>query len=191
MGQDDAERFHPVSLAEWRDWLAEHHDRGHGVWLVSWRRAAGKEPLPYEDLVLEALCWGWVDSTVKPIDDERTRMWFAPRRPQTSTWVRSNKDRVARLEAEGRMQPAGRALIEAAKANGMWTLLDDAEAGVEHPLLTAALDAEPAARSYWDGMPPSARKQALAQIALARTDATKEKRVAAIVTACAAGRRPY
>jgi uncharacterized protein YdeI (YjbR/CyaY-like superfamily) len=190
VGQDEAEIFHPHSLAEWRDWLAEHHDRGAGVWLVSWRRASGREPLPYEDLVLEALCWGWVDSTVKTIDDERSRMWVAPRRPRTSTWVRSNKERVARLEAEGRMQPAGRALVEAAKANGMWTVLDDAEAGVEHPLLTKALDADPAARASWDALPPSVRKQALTQMALARTDATKAKRVAAIVAACAEGRRP-
>ena len=74
-----------------------------------WRRGSGRPVIEYEESVLEALCFGWIDSTRKVVDDDRVMMWFAPRRPQ-STWVRSNKERVARLEAEGRMQPAGRTL---------------------------------------------------------------------------------
>lgn len=88
------------------------------------------------------------------------------------------------------MRPAGRALVEAAKANGMWSVFDDAEAGVEDPALTAALDAVPAARAFWDGLTPAMRKRVLMDLALARTDATRQRRIATTVDACAAGRRP-
>ena len=177
---DDAERFHPQSQQEWRDWLAAHHDRGHGVWLVSWRRGKGRRPLDYEESVLEALCFGWIDSTSKVIDDDRVMMWFAPRRAQ-STWVRNNKERVARLEADGRMQPPGRALIEAAKANGMWTVFDDAEAGVVHPDLAERLALDAAASAAWDALTPAGRKRHLMDIALAKTPATVAKRVDAVI----------
>ncbi|MET0766114.1 MAG: YdeI/OmpD-associated family protein [Aeromicrobium sp.] len=179
---DDAERFHPETLPQWSEWLATHHDRGYGVWLVSWRRPTGRPAVEYEEAVLEALCHGWIDSTQKVIDDDRVMMWFAPRRPQ-STWVRSNKERVARLEAEGRMQPAGRALIEAAKANGMWTVFDDAEAGIVHPELAERLAADPAAAAAWDALTPGARKRHLMDVALAKTPATVTKRVDAVLAA--------
>lgn len=173
---DEAERFHPASQDEWRQWLAQHHDRGRGVWLVFWRRESGRPVIEYEDSVLEALCFGWIDSTRKVLDDARVMMWFAPRRPQ-STWVRNNKQRVARLEAQGRMQPAGRALVEAAKANGMWTLFDDAEAGVVHPSLAERLAADPAAAASWDALTPAQRKRHLMDLALAKTPATLSKRI--------------
>ena len=177
---DDAERFHPETLPEWRLWLAEHHDRGHGVWLVFWRRESGRPALSYEDSVLEALCFGWIDATRKVLDDERVMMWFAPRRPR-STWVRSNKDRVARLEAEGRMHPAGRALVEAAKANGMWTALDDAEAGRVHPDLAARLANDQAASAAWDALTDAARQRHLTDLALARTPGTVARRIDAVL----------
>lgn len=177
---DDAERFHPASLEDWRAWLAEHHARGHGVWLVFWRRSSGGPVMEYEDSVLEALCFGWIDSTRKVLDDNRVMMWFAPRRPQ-STWVRNNKERVARLEAGGRMQPAGLALVAAAKANGMWNVFDDAEAGVLHPALSAALADEPSASTAWDALTPAQRKRHLMDLALAKTPTTLAKRVDAVV----------
>lgn len=173
---DEAERFHPASLDEWRDWLAQHHGRGHGVWMVFWRRESGRPVIEYEESVLEALCFGWIDSTRKVLDDERVMMWFAPRRPR-STWVRNNMERVARLEAEGRMQPAGRALVEAAKTNGMWTAFDDAEAGVVHPELAARLAAHPEAAAVWDALTPAQRRRHLMDLALARTPATVARRV--------------
>lgn len=179
---DDAERFHPDSLDDWRAWLSEHHGRGHGVWLVFWRRTSGGPVMEYEDSVLEALCFGWIDSTRKVLDDDRVMMWFAPRRPQ-STWVRNNKERVARLEAEGRMQPAGLALVTVAKANGMWTVFDDAEAGVVHPDLAAALADDLQASAAWEALTPAQRKRHLMDLALAKTQATLAKRVDAVLDA--------
>lgn len=179
---DDAERLHPNSLDEWRTWLSAHHDRGHGVWLVFWRRGSDRPVIEYEDSVLEALCFGWIDSTRKVLDDDRVMMWVAPRRAQ-STWVRNNKQRVARLEVEGRMQPAGRALVQAAKDNGMWTVFDDAEDGVLHPDLAARLASDPEATAAWDALTPARRKRHLMVLALARTPATLTRRLDAVVAA--------
>lgn len=177
---DDAERIHPASQHEWREWLEQHHGRGRGVWVVFWRRGSGRAVLEYEDSVLEALCFGWIDSTRKVLDDDRVMMWFAPRRPK-STWVRSNKERVTRLESEGRMRDAGRALVEAAKANGMWSVLDDAEAGVVHPDLAAQLATNPSAAAAWESLTPGVRKRHLTELALAKTPGTLANRVEAVV----------
>lgn len=185
----DAERFQPANLAQWRDWLAAHHTRSEGVWLVTGRRGSGVPQLPYEELVREALCWGWIDGQAKVLDDQRGMQWMAPRKPN-SPWAASNKARVADLEREGRLQPAGIAEIERAKANGMWTVFDSVDALVEPVELAAALDADPAARAAWEGFPPSVRKQALGAIALARRPETRATRIAAIVARAARGERP-
>lgn len=181
--------MHAESRESWHAWLAEHHADSTGVWLVSWRRHTGRPRLEYEDAVLEALAVGWIDGQAKTIDDERGPLWFAPRRP-SSTWARSNKERVERLEAEGRMQPAGRAAVEAAKAGGMWNVLDDAERLIEPPELAARLDADPAARDNWDAFPPSARQMALGWIALAKRPETRGRRIAETVRQAAANIRP-
>lgn len=183
------ELVHPAGIADWHRWLAAHHGRGRGVWVVSWRRGSGHTPVPYEDLVCEALCWGWIDSRTRTLDDQRAAMWFAPRSAR-STWVRSNRERVERLEAQGRMQPAGAAAVAAARADGRWDLLREAEDGVEDPLLTVTLDADEAARAGWDAATPAARARALIDLALARTGPTHEKRIARIVAACRQGRSP-
>ena len=170
MPDADLPLLHPVDLAAWHDWLAEHHATSGGVWVVFWRKESGREPLDYDEVVREALCWGWVDGTIKVLDADRRVLWFT-RRGRTSAWAASNKARVAELIAQGRMQPAGHAVIEDAKARGLWTVLDDAEALIESPDLAAALDADPIARAHWDAFPPSARKFALivaALVAIAR-----------------------
>lgn len=188
MARADSPVIDPGSAAAWREWLAANHASSTGVWLVVARRA-DTTGVSYEDSVCEALCFGWVDGQSKVLPDGRSTIWYTGRRPG-SGWAASNKARIARLEAEGRLAPAGVAMVEQAKANGTWTLLDDAEALIEHPLLTAALDADPAARASWDGFPPSVRKQALTWIATARRDETRAQRIAAIVTKAARGERP-
>ena len=109
--KDEAERLHFTTAAEWRDWLAQHHTQPQGVWLVGYKLRTGKPAIAYEDAIREALCFGWVDSTYRRVDDERGALWWSPRR-KGSLWASSNKERVARLEAEGRMTDAGRAAIE-------------------------------------------------------------------------------
>lgn len=173
--QDDAERIEPLSAAAWGEWLAEHHDRGSGVWLVSARRDAEKA-FSYEESVLEALRFGWVDSTQRPVDETRSMMWFAPRRPQ-SLWTRPNRERIARLEAEGRLEPAGRAAVEAAHANGNWDLLEPAEDGIVPDDLSAAFDRHPGGREQFESFSPSVRKAILSWIITAKRPGTRADRI--------------
>lgn len=114
---DDAERFAPARLAEWTAWLAAHHADTPGVWLVTHTQSSGRAEFDYEHAVREALCWGWVDSTQRSLEGRRTMIWYAARRPG-SVWTRNNKQRVALLEEAGRMQPAGVAAVDAARASG-------------------------------------------------------------------------
>lgn len=183
--QDDAERFEPSSAEEWGGWLAEHHADTPGVWLVTPRREADRA-LGYEAAIVEALRWGWVDSTQRPLDEHRSMMWYAPRR-RGSVWTRRNKERVSRLQAEGRMQPAGAAAVAAARESGMWTLMDPVEDRVVPDDLADALAARPGAREHWEGFTPSAQKQVLAWIVLAKRPATRAARVAAAAEAAERG----
>lgn len=172
------------SRAQWRAWLAAHAAEGQGCWLVYPRRGA----VAYEELVEEALCVGWVDGQARRVDEDRTALLMTPRRPG-SGWARTNKERVARLEAAGRMQPAGRAVVQRAQQDGSWSLLDTAEALEEPPDLTAALDAQPPARAQWDAFPPSARKLMLTWVATAKRPQTRAARVAAVADGAARGER--
>ncbi len=168
--------IHPATLADWRAWLADNHTRPNGVWLITYRPATGKETFNYEQAVEEALCFGWIDGQANKLDDERTMLWFAPRRPG-SGWARTNKARVERLIADGRMTPAGLTKIEAAQADGSWTLLDSVERLEVPDDLAAEFDKYPDARAHFDAFPPSARRMALAWIAMAKRPETRAKRV--------------
>ncbi|QTV80915.1 YdeI/OmpD-associated family protein [Microbacterium sp. NIBRBAC000506063] len=168
-------------------WLAANHETARAVWLVIPRGSGYRER--YEQAVRQALCFGWVDGQSRPHDGEGTLQRFSPRKPR-SMWAGTNKARVAELEAAGLMTDAGRRVIENAKANGMWEVLDGPEAGVEPPELTAALDANPEARERWDAFPASARKFGLTAIALARRPETRAVRIARIVADAADGTRP-
>ena len=162
--------------AEWRRWLQQHHTRPQGVWLVTFRVGSG-EPAPgYDAAVEEALCFGWVDSRPRKLDERRTMLWFAPRQPG-SAWARPNKLRVERLIAEGLMAPAGLAKVQAAMADGSWTRLDAVEDGIVPDDLAAALAAWPDARRHWDAFPRSARRGILEWIVQAKTAPTRERRV--------------
>jgi uncharacterized protein YdeI (YjbR/CyaY-like superfamily) len=177
---DAYEQVEVVTASELRDWLRQHWDSSPGIWLVTYKKAAGERYLPYDDIVREVLCYGWIDGRARALDELRSQLLLTPRKP-TSKWSRPNKLRVAELEAAGRMMPPGRAVVEAAKASGTWTALDDVEDLVEPPELTAALDAVPAARTNWDTFPRSTRRATLEWIAAAKRPATRDRRVAETV----------
>jgi uncharacterized protein YdeI (YjbR/CyaY-like superfamily) len=160
----------------WRRWLEANHSTSSGAWLVTWRSSSGRRGLDYAAAVEEALCFGWVDGQAGTVDDSRSKLYFAPRRPG-SPWARSNKDRVERLERDGLMMSAGRAVIERAMADGSWSILDAADRLEVPPDLAAALDARPPARRHWDGFPPGARKALLSWIALAKRGDTRASRI--------------
>ena len=155
---------------------------------MSWRTASGRESTPYEELVLEALCFGWIDSTVNILDDDRGLQLMTPRKAK-STWTRLNRQRIADLDAEGLLTDAGRRAVEVAQANGWWTIYDPVEDLLEPDDLAAALDAVPAARTAWDGFPPSSRKQMLWWVLSAGKPETRAARIEKLVAEAAEGRR--
>ena len=187
---DDDQLLHVETVADFGDWLAANHASMTGIWVVTWRKGSGRPAPSYDELVSEALRFGWIDSLARTLDDERHMQRYSPRRAG-SGWSRTNKDRISRLEADGRLEAAGAAVIEAARADGSWELLDSAEALEVPDDLAAALAAVTGAREQWDAFPPSARKTILAWIAQAKRPATRAKRVTETADRAARGQRAY
>jgi len=180
--------FHAESRAQWRQWLEVHHDSARGVWLCSWRGRTGRPLCPYAEAVEEAICFGWIDSTVNVLDDDRALQLMTPRKPK-SGWTRLNRQRVAAMEEAGLMTDAGRRAVEIARQNGWWTIYDPVEDLLEPPELAAALDANVEARRHWNSFPPSARKAMLWWIISASRAATRDARITAVVEQAASGKR--
>ena len=174
MGHED--RIQPEDRAAWRAWLEGHHAEASGVGLVMWKSKSGRPTVSYEEAVEEALCFGWIDGRTGRVDDERTMVRYSPRRPG-STWARSNKQRIERLEAAGQMTEAGRRVVAAAQADGSWTALDTAEEMLVPDDLAASLAARPGAREHFDAYTASARKMILSWIALAKRPDTRALRI--------------
>jgi uncharacterized protein YdeI (YjbR/CyaY-like superfamily) len=168
--------------------LEQNHTRPDGVWLISFKKATGKPCVEYDEAVEEALCFGWVDSKPNKLDDERSMLWFAPRKPQTG-WSKPNKERVARLIQAGLMAPAGLAKVAAAQQDGSWNALDAVEALELPPDLQQALAANTAAQQYWEAFPRSAKRGILEWIANAKKQETRAKRIAETVSLAAENKR--
>jgi uncharacterized protein YdeI (YjbR/CyaY-like superfamily) len=162
--------------AAWRAWLAQHHGQATGVWLVMWKKASGQVQLVYEQAVVEALCFGWIDSKPNKLDDQRSLLWFAPRKAGTN-WSRLNKTRALQAIAEGRMAAPGLAKIAAAKADGSWSALDAVEDLVVPPDLQEALQQTPPAAANFAAFARSAKRGILEWINNAKTTATRDKRI--------------
>lgn len=148
------------SLQEWHLWLDKNHRSSQGVWLVFMKKGAGPVPFDFGMALDEALCFGWVDSLVKTIDDKSYKRKFTPRKV-TSTWSEHNKKRVAGLIGQGRMQPFGLEKIEAARKNGMWekkVLIPNIDEGLPGALLHAFKD-HPEARTRYFALIHSHQKQ--------------------------------
>jgi uncharacterized protein YdeI (YjbR/CyaY-like superfamily) len=185
---DGLEKVEVASLAAWRGWLAAHHGQRESVWLVTWKKASGGPHVPSSDLVDEALCWGWVDSLPRRLDDDRGMILMSPRR-KGSNWSRVNRDKVERLSAAGRMQEPGMAKVRQAKADGTWTALDPVESLAVPPDLAAALAEENGAEARFAAFPPSTRRALLEWLSTARTEATRGKRLREIASHAARGLR--
>ena len=179
---DDAPHVHADDRETWGAWLEANHSTARGAWLVTWRARSGRVGLDYDAAVEEALRFGWVDGTAGSVDDERGRLYFAPRRPH-SVWAATNKARVERLMAEGRMEPAGLAAVERAKANGSWEVLDSAERLEVPDDLALALEDRPPAATNFAAFPPSTRKQLLGWVATAVRPETRAARITRVAEA--------
>ncbi len=164
--------IHPLTRAEWRSWLEQNWTRTEGIWLVSYKKDTGKPRFEYDEAVEEALCFGWVDSKPNKLDEERSLLWFAPRKRGTG-WSKPNKDRVERLIAQGLMAPPGLAKIEAAKQDGSWNALDAVEALEIPPDLAEALALYPSAGTNFDAFPRSVKRGILEWIVNAKKPETR------------------
>jgi uncharacterized protein YdeI (YjbR/CyaY-like superfamily) len=172
--RDDIGRFEPADRAAWRNWLDRNHSTSTGVWLV-FRKGAARQ-LTYDASVEEALCFGWIDSTLNPIDASRYMQLFTPRKAK-SGWSRINKARVQKVIAEGLMMPAGRQKIAAAKRDRSWKALDAVESLKVPADFRAALDANPDARANYDALTASGKKRYLHWINNVKRPETRTRRV--------------
>ncbi len=163
--------------AEWRAWLVENHDKVQELWLVFYKVKSGKESIKYNEAVEEALCFGWIDSTLRRIDDEKHMQRYTPRKPK-GIWAQSNKRRVAKLIKSGLMTAAGQAVIDAAKANGAWNSLDSVEVNFQVPQeLEVALKKDREAKRRFDALAMSHKKQFVWWIVSAKRQDTRDRRV--------------
>ena len=185
----DYERVHLSDRGSWRRWLEKNHAIQRGIWLIFYKKATRKPSLDYEESVEEALCFGWVDSRTRRLDDERYMLMFTPRKPG-SRWSRPNKERVERLVASGLMTPPGLVKIEEAQRNGAWTVYDAIEDLVILDDLAAALAEGPSAQETFEGFSISVRKNILWWIASARRPETRARRIAKTAAAVAENRSP-
>jgi uncharacterized protein YdeI (YjbR/CyaY-like superfamily) len=163
---------------EWRQWLAENHDKEvNDVWLVFDKKKTGKSSIEYEESVEEALCFGWIDSLIKKIDDDRYCRKFTPRK-NDSKWSSANKRRVAKIIEEGSMTEFGLVKVEAAKRTGNWEMDPRPMITTEVPKeLTGALAQNRKAKEFFEGLAPTYRKQFIGWIVTAKTSATRAKRL--------------
>ena len=174
------------SRQELRDWLEANHEEAGTFWLVSFKKHVADRYLSYNAIVEELLCFGWIDGRTRRVDEDRTMLLVAPRKPG-STWSASNKKRVADLEEAGLMAAAGREKIDNAKRDGSWSFLDDIENLVIPDDLAAALRMNETAQLKFDDFSDSARKVILLWIKTAKRSDTRVKRVSETVRLAAKG----
>jgi uncharacterized protein YdeI (YjbR/CyaY-like superfamily) len=170
----------PKSRKAWRAWLQKNHASSSGIWLIYAKKHTGIPSLTYAEAVEEALCFGWIDSLVHPIDESLYKQVFTPRK-ETSLWSPLNRTRVEALIANGLMTPAGMTLIDLAKKTGRWDAWTHIEALIMPPELTKALDANPAAKKNWPTYTASQQKAFLRMVDGAKTAETRAKRVARVI----------
>lgn len=181
--------FCPSSREEWRQWLQENHIKEESVWLVQYKVKSNNTSIPWADAVEEALCFGWIDSVRKTIDDESFKQYFCKRKPK-STWSKINKEKVVILTEQGLMADAGLRTIEIAKKNGSWTILDEVEALIVPTDLEEAFEAKPSSKEYYLSLSNSTQKMLLAWVALAKRPETRQKRIDEIAERAAQQRLP-
>ena len=173
-------RVRPKSRKAWRTWLAKNHASSTGVWLVYAKKHTGLPSLTYNDAVEEALCFGWIDSKINPIDDAFYMQVFTPRK-RVSAWSALNKARVERLLAARLMTPAGLAMIKAAKESGTWDAWKHVEALTIPPDLEQAIKANPDASRNWVTYSASRRKAVLYRLSGAKRPDTRARYLRDIV----------
>jgi uncharacterized protein YdeI (YjbR/CyaY-like superfamily) len=166
---------------EWREWLEKNHTTAQGIWLIYYKKPSGKQRIPYNDAVEEALCFGWIDSKIKRINDDYYIQWFTPRRPGSS-WSELNIDRVQKMIKEGRMTRAGLAVYEEVSSKPVLIkeMNQKAETIVPNDLMNA-LKRNAVAFINFEKLPPSSRRLYVLWLNDAKRPETRRARIEKIV----------
>lgn len=168
--------------AEWRKWLQQNHQSSSGIWLIFYKKHTGKPSLEYDVAVEEALCFGWIDSIIKKIDEERYVKKFTPRK-SSSRWSDINKKRILKLEKQGLMTEAGHSVVEATRKSGLWDKSDRPTISFDVPDdLKNALEKNRKAQTFFNQLAPSYRKQFIGWIMVAKQQETRECRIRESIT---------
>lgn len=182
------ETIHFANRKQWRSWLGENHSAKEGVWLVFYKKHAGKTSLGYEDAVEEALCFGWIDSVTRRVDEEKYILKFS-RRKAKSIWSQPNKKRVEKLIKKGFMTKAGLAKVQEAKTNGSWNALNTIDDLRVPNDLQEALSLNLKAMENFKGLAPSQKKLFLWWIESAKREETRARRIRETVKLAAKNKR--
>lgn len=176
----ETETFYPETKKDWRNWLKKNHKTSESVWLIYFKKKSNMPSITWSEAVDEALCFGWIDSKAKPIDDEKYMQFFTKRKPK-SVWSKINKEKVKVLIEEGHMTSAGIAVIEIAKENGSWTILDEVEELTIPSDLEKAFKKYKGSKEYFESLSKSVKKMILHWLVSAKRIETREKRIQEIV----------
>lgn len=168
-------------------WLAANHAQKESVWLVTYKKSAGAKYLSTDQVLDALLCYGWIDGIRRKLDEQRTMQLIGPRRVQH--WSATYKDRAARLIGERKMQPPGLSAIDASKAAGLWDFLEDVDDLQLPDDLRQILSQKPDALAYFEAINPSSKRFALRWLKLAKTDATRQKRILQLLELSARGEK--
>ncbi|UKM63569.1 YdeI/OmpD-associated family protein [Flavobacteriaceae bacterium GSB9] len=168
----------------WRNWLHQNHAKQNGVYLIFYKLDHKNDSMRWEEAVKVALCYGWIDSTVKSLGNGKRRQYFTPRN-EKSVWSALNKKYIKALNAENLMPQSGLKCVETAKQNGSWNTLDDVENGIIPSDLQTEFDKNKTAYNNYKSFAPSYRKSYLYWLNQAKREITRKKRIIEIIRLCA------
>ncbi len=180
---------HFKNRKKWREWLSQNHSTENGIWMIFYKKTINKPTVSYEESVEEALCFGWIDSIIKKMDEERYLRKFTPRNDK-SVWSSLNKKRIEKVIHEGRMTEAGLAKIRTAKENGQWDKPDRSYPALTiSPEFSEALKKNPHAKETFEKLAPTYQKQYNGWINAAKQSETRQKRIQESISLLEKGER--
>lgn len=180
---EDKEHHYFKNAAEWQNWLHENHATSKGIYLIFYKVDSPFESMRWEEAVQVAICYGWIDSTVKKIDDHKRKQSFSPRKDK-SVWSKLNKTYIEKLILENKMHESGLLKIETAKKNGSWISLDHVEDLIIPTDLEMAFQKNSLAFENYKNFSPSYRKSFLYWLNQAKREETRNNRITEIVELC-------
>jgi uncharacterized protein YdeI (YjbR/CyaY-like superfamily) len=186
---EEKETFCPISQQDWRQWLQENHRAKQSVWVIFYKKKANVPTLSWSEAVDEALCFGWIDSVKKTLDEGSFIQFFSRRKPK-GTWSKVNKIKIIQLIEEGKMTEAGLESIERAKQNGSWTILDEVEELIIPDDLEQALNIQPDAKASFLSLSKSVKKLMLYRLMVAKQAETRQRRINEIVETASQKKKP-